>query len=151
MTDPNQMINVSVIDVTGSRDQPVAIPANAPVRKVIAKLVTLLELPVTGPDGAPVSYRFHHKRSGGSSWTATPSPRPRSWMETSCAFSLRSSLDSCMLDLVLADHRYDRQERITWWDQERLATATVVVVGVGACSATRSSRTSPWSALAPSR
>lgn len=64
MADTNAMINVTVIDVTGSRDQPVAIPANAPVRKVIAKLVTLLELPVTGPDGAPVSYRFHHKRSG---------------------------------------------------------------------------------------
>jgi uncharacterized ubiquitin-like protein YukD len=57
-------IDVNVIDVTGSREQAAALPDDAPVRRVIAKLVELMELPTHGPDGAPLSYRFHHKASG---------------------------------------------------------------------------------------
>jgi adenylyltransferase/sulfurtransferase len=36
------------------------------------------------------------------------------------------------VDLDETDGRYDRQELITWWDQERLAAAHVIVVGAGA-------------------
>jgi adenylyltransferase/sulfurtransferase len=36
------------------------------------------------------------------------------------------------LSVSLAESRFDRQERITWWDQERLARARVLVVGAGA-------------------
>lgn len=57
-------IDVTVIDVTGSREQSAALPDDAPVRRVIAKLVELMGLPLYGPDGAPLSYRFHHKASG---------------------------------------------------------------------------------------
>ena len=57
-------IDVSVIDVTGSREQAASLPDDAPVRRVIAKLVELMGLPTHGPDGAPLSYRFHHKASG---------------------------------------------------------------------------------------
>jgi len=57
-------IEVTVIDVTGSRDQVASLPDDAPVRRVIAKLVEVMQLPVAGPDGAPLSYRFHHKASG---------------------------------------------------------------------------------------
>jgi hypothetical protein len=57
-------LDVSVIDVTGSRKQAVSLPDDAPVRRVIAKLVEVMGLPVNGPDGAPLSYRFHHKASG---------------------------------------------------------------------------------------
>ena len=32
----------------------------------------------------------------------------------------------------LTESRYDRQERVSWWDQTRLARATVLVVGAGA-------------------
>lgn len=32
----------------------------------------------------------------------------------------------------LGDRRYDRQERIGWWDQERLAQSRVLVIGAGA-------------------
>lgn len=35
-----------------------------------------------------------------------------------------------MIDLQ--ESRYDRQERISWWDQARLASAHVLVVGAGA-------------------
>ena len=57
-------IDVSVIDVTGSREQVASLPDDAPVRRVISKLVELMSLPAHGPDGAPLSYRFHHKSSG---------------------------------------------------------------------------------------
>jgi uncharacterized ubiquitin-like protein YukD len=57
-------IDVTVIDVTGSREQAASLPDDAPVRRVIAKLIELMQLPVNGPDGAPLSYRFHHKASG---------------------------------------------------------------------------------------
>jgi len=36
------------------------------------------------------------------------------------------------VDPVAPDGRYDRQELISWWDQERLRAARVVVVGAGA-------------------
>jgi adenylyltransferase/sulfurtransferase len=36
------------------------------------------------------------------------------------------------IDVGAADDRYDRQTRITWWDQERLTNATALVVGAGA-------------------
>lgn len=57
-------IDVTVIDVTGSREQVASLPDDAPVRRVISKLVELMALPAHGPDGAPLSYRFHHKASG---------------------------------------------------------------------------------------
>lgn len=57
-------IDVTVIDVTGSREQLATLPDDAPVRRVIVKLIELMRLPSHGPDGAPLSYRFHHKASG---------------------------------------------------------------------------------------
>lgn len=57
-------LDVTVIDVTGSREQAATLPDDAPARRVIAKLVELMGLPTYGPDGAPISYRFHHKASG---------------------------------------------------------------------------------------
>jgi uncharacterized ubiquitin-like protein YukD len=57
-------IEVRIVDVTGSRAQDASLPDDASVRRVIAKLVETMGLPATGPDGAPLSYRFHHKASG---------------------------------------------------------------------------------------
>ena len=37
-----------------------------------------------------------------------------------------------ILDLSAPESRYDRQERITWWDQAALARGRVLVVGAGA-------------------
>jgi len=58
------MLNVNIVDVTGSRNQPATLPDDQPVQLVIAKLVEAMNLPAVGPDGAPLSYRFHHKASG---------------------------------------------------------------------------------------
>ena len=57
-------IDVNVVDVTGSRQQLASLPDDAPARRVIAKLIELMNLPLNGPDGGPLSYRFHHKASG---------------------------------------------------------------------------------------
>ena len=58
------LINVTVYDSTENKRVPVELPDDAPVGKLIAVLVEKLKLPKLGPDGAPLSYKFHHKNSG---------------------------------------------------------------------------------------
>jgi len=57
-------INVTVYDSTENKRVPVELPSDAPANKIIAVLVEKLNLPKSGPDGAPLSYKFHHKNSG---------------------------------------------------------------------------------------
>ena len=52
------------MDTTGTKSQEASLPDDAPVRRIVAKLVQMMSLPVTGPDGQPMSYKFHHKASG---------------------------------------------------------------------------------------
>jgi uncharacterized ubiquitin-like protein YukD len=58
------MITVQVWDATGSKRQEVELPDDAPVNRILAVLLDKMNLPQTAPDGQPLSYRFHHKRSG---------------------------------------------------------------------------------------
>lgn len=57
-------INVTVFDSTENKRVPVELPDDAAANKIIAVLVDKLQLPKNGPDGAPLSYKFHHKNSG---------------------------------------------------------------------------------------
>lgn len=57
-------VTVTVMDTTGNKEQKASLPDDAPVNRILAKLVQLMKLPVTGPDGQPMSYKFHHKASG---------------------------------------------------------------------------------------
>ena len=57
-------INVTVYDSTENKRVPVELPDDAPCNKIVAVLVQKLRLPTNGPDGAPLSYKFHHKNSG---------------------------------------------------------------------------------------
>jgi uncharacterized ubiquitin-like protein YukD len=57
-------VNVVIMDTTGTKEQKASLPDDAPVRRIISKLVQMMSLPVTGPDGQPLSYKFHHKASG---------------------------------------------------------------------------------------
>jgi uncharacterized ubiquitin-like protein YukD len=57
-------IEVTVYDSTENKRVPVELPDDAPANKLIAVLVDKLKLPRNGPDGAPLSYKFHHKNSG---------------------------------------------------------------------------------------
>ncbi len=58
------VINVTVFDSTENKRVPVKLPDDAVASKIIAVLVDKLQLPKSGPDGAPLSYKFHHKNSG---------------------------------------------------------------------------------------
>lgn len=57
-------VNVVIMDTTGTKEQKASLPDDAPVRRIVSKLVQMMSLPVTGPDGQPLSYKFHHKASG---------------------------------------------------------------------------------------
>lgn len=57
-------INVMIVDVTGNKEQQASLPDDASVRRIIGKLIQLMNLPATGPDGQPMSYKFIHKASG---------------------------------------------------------------------------------------
>lgn len=58
------MITVQVWDATGNKRQEVELPDDAPVNRILAVLLDKMRLPQTAPDGQPLSYKFHHKRSG---------------------------------------------------------------------------------------
>lgn len=57
-------INVTVFDSTENKRVPVELPDDAPCEKLLSVLVDKLELPHSGPDGEPLSYKFHHKSTG---------------------------------------------------------------------------------------
>jgi uncharacterized ubiquitin-like protein YukD len=56
--------NIIVTDATGARSQEAAVPDDAPVIRIIARLLDLMELPLIGPDGQPLAYKFHHRSTG---------------------------------------------------------------------------------------
>lgn len=56
-------IMVVVTDATGARSNEVEVPDDAPVGRILAKLVEVLNLPLVAPDGQPMSYKFHHAQS----------------------------------------------------------------------------------------
>lgn len=58
------MLTLEVWDSTGNKRQTVELPDDAPVDRIMAVLVDRMSLPKSGPDGAPMSYKFHHKASG---------------------------------------------------------------------------------------
>ena len=57
-------INVTVYDSTENKRVPAELPDDAPCSKIVTVLLQKLQLPTNGPDGAPLSYKFHHKNSG---------------------------------------------------------------------------------------
>ena len=57
-------ITVQVWDATGNKRQDVELPDDAPVNRIIAVLLNKMNLPKNGPDGQPLSYKFHHRASG---------------------------------------------------------------------------------------
>ena len=57
-------MEIKLTDATGSRRKEASLPEDAPVIRIMAKLIDVMGLPVAGPDGQPVSYKFHHVQSG---------------------------------------------------------------------------------------
>lgn len=57
-------IQVRVLDVSGSRSNPVEAPDDIAINRVLAVLVERLSLPLNSPDGQLMSYKLHHRRTG---------------------------------------------------------------------------------------
>jgi uncharacterized ubiquitin-like protein YukD len=57
-------LDVIITDATGTKEQDASVPTDAPAVRIIARLVQLMELPMSGPDGQPLAYKFHHRSSG---------------------------------------------------------------------------------------
>ncbi len=57
-------VDVVIVDVTGNKEQEASLPDDAPIRRIIARLIQMMNLPAVGPDGQPISYKFVHKASG---------------------------------------------------------------------------------------
>ncbi len=57
-------MDVVVVDATGNKTEEAQVPSTVASGRIIARLVELMELPSVGPDGQPLSYRFHHKQTG---------------------------------------------------------------------------------------
>ena len=58
------MLTVHVWDATGNKRQEVEMPDDAPVNRLIAVLLQKMNFPQYAPDGRPLSYKIHHRRSG---------------------------------------------------------------------------------------
>lgn len=57
-------MDLTVVDATGNKTEEVTVPDHIAAGRIVGKLVQLLQLPSVGPDGQPLSYKFHHKQSG---------------------------------------------------------------------------------------
>lgn len=57
-------MDLTVIDATGNKTEQVSVPETVAAGRIVGRLVELLRLPAIGPDGQPLSYKFHHKQSG---------------------------------------------------------------------------------------
>jgi len=57
-------MDLTIVDATGNKSEEVSVPGDVAVGRIVSRLVEIMDLPVYGPDGQPVSYKFHHKQSG---------------------------------------------------------------------------------------
>lgn len=58
------MITVEVWDATGNRREPVEMPDDEPVNRILVKLAERMNLPQRYPDGRLMVYKFHHANAG---------------------------------------------------------------------------------------
>lgn len=57
-------VKVTIVDTTGNKEQQASLPDDAPVGRIISKLIEMMNLPATNPGGQPLSYKFQHKATG---------------------------------------------------------------------------------------
>jgi hypothetical protein len=57
-------LDITVVDATGNKTEEASVPSTVASGRIVAKLIELMELPSLGPDGQPLSYKFHHKQTG---------------------------------------------------------------------------------------
>lgn len=57
-------IRVTFLDQTGAKSVEAVIAPPVTVSRIIPSLITKLNLPITGPDGQPMTYSLDHKEGG---------------------------------------------------------------------------------------
>lgn len=57
-------IEVTFLDQTGAKSVKAKIAATVTAKKILPNIVTKMQLPVTAPDGTPMSYSLDHKEGG---------------------------------------------------------------------------------------
>lgn len=57
-------ITLVVTDAAEARSQEVTVPDDVEVIRIIARLLDMMRLPLVGPDGQPLAYKFHHRATG---------------------------------------------------------------------------------------
>lgn len=55
---------VTFLDQTGAKSVEAIIADNVTVARILPNIITKMNLPVTGPDGQPMSYSLDHKEGG---------------------------------------------------------------------------------------
>jgi len=60
----SQGIMVTFLDQTGAKSVKARIAPTVEVKKIIPNIITKMQLPVTAPDGTPMSYSLDHKEGG---------------------------------------------------------------------------------------
>lgn len=57
-------IQVTFLDQTGAKSVKARISPTIQVSRIIPNIITKMQLPVTAPDGTPMSYSLDHKEGG---------------------------------------------------------------------------------------
>ncbi len=57
-------LSIEIHDATGTKKQPVEVPGDAPISRLVAVLIERLKFPQLGPDGQLLSYRLQHRTTG---------------------------------------------------------------------------------------
>ena len=55
---------VTFLDQTGSKSVDAVIASTVNIRRILPSIIAKMTLPVTGPDGQPMSYSLDHKEGG---------------------------------------------------------------------------------------
>lgn len=59
-----QSLEVTFLDQTGAKSVKAKISPTVQVKKILPNIITKMSLPVTAPDGTPMSYSLDHKEGG---------------------------------------------------------------------------------------
>lgn len=127
------MLKIQIVDVSGTRRNQVEAPDDVAIDRILAVIVDRLQLPLNSPDGQIMSYKLHHKRTG----KQLLDEQTLSDSEVINGDELRiqpeiTAGSGPAIKIQRDEDRFSRFDSITWWNQETLRNAKVLVAGAGA-------------------
>lgn len=127
------VVKLRVVDISGTRSNQVEAPGDVSINRILAVIVDRLQLPLNSPDGQIMSYKLHHKQSGKqlldeqtlSDAGVIDGDELRIQPEITAGSGTAIHIQS-------KEGRFSRFDSISWWNQETLKNAKVLVAGAGA-------------------